>query len=322
MQGRETMKTDPIYLGIDVSKTKLHLASERRFLKEVTNGLKGIQRIVAFAKDRNPELVVVEATGGYETLLVDSLHDAGIAVHVAQPGCVRHFAQSIKVLAKTDSIDAIVIARFGAGTQPQPTPRTPVSIREFRALTHRREQIVEDRVREENRLESCRDVVVRKQIQANIRRLRKQEERLDTQIHERREADETLSRKAAVMSELKGVADKTTNTLLAHMPELGTVSRQQVASLAGLAPHPKESGSWRGRRTIYGGRAAVRRAMFMAAKSAARWCPVLSLVYNRLRENGKSYKQAIIAIARKLLVRINTLIKELQRSPQFRPCQT
>ena len=124
------------------------------------------------------------------------------------------------------------------------------------------------------------------------------------------------------MAQLKGVGDKTVNTLLAHLPELGTLSRQQIASLAGLAPHPKESGSWRGRRTIYGGRAAIRRAMFMAAKSAARWCPVLSIVYNRLRENGKSYKQALIAVARKLLVRINSLIKELERSPQFRPNQT
>lgn len=245
------MKTNTDYLGIDVSKTKLHLGDEQRFLQEVTNDVDGIRRLVDFARKRNPEVVIVEATGGYETLLVDSLHDAGIPVNVAQPGCVRHFARSIKVLAKTDSIDAMVIARFGAGTRPQPTPRSPENIRRFRALTHRREQTVEDRVREENRLESCRDTIVRKQIQASVRRLRKQELRLDTQIQELREADETLSRKATVMAQLKGVGDKTVNTLLAHLPELGTLSRQQIASLAGLAPHPKESGSWRGRRTIY-----------------------------------------------------------------------
>ena len=128
-----------------------------------------------------------------------------------------------------------------------------------------------------------------------------------------RSSDEQLKTKSEVMMQQKGVGPQTASTLLAHLPELGSLDRQQVAALAGMAPHANESGKWPGKRRIYGGRAQVRKAMYMAARSAARWCPVISEFYNRLRENGKSFKVAIIACARKMLVRLNTIIKNLQK---------
>lgn len=268
--------------------------------------------MIATIKNLEPTMVVMEASGGYERTAADAIQDHSIPLHVAQPGCVRHFAKSIKVLAKTDRIDAQVIARFGAATQPRETPKTPANIRKFRALTDRREQIVEDRVRETNRLETCTDDDVVKQIQHNIVQLQRMEKELNDEINRLRKEDQQLSRRAEAMMQQKGVGPQTANTLLAHLPELGTVDRQQVAALAGIAPHARESGNWQGKRAIYGGRAKVRKAMFMAARTAARWCPIISLFYQRLREKGKPFKVAIIACARKMLIRLNTIIKNIK----------
>ncbi len=319
MQGRETMKNNTEYFGIDVSKSKLHLASEKSFLREFTNCMKGIKDLLQLLKQLPTGMVVVEASGGYESLVVDALHDAGMEVSVAQPGCVRHFAMSLKVLAKTDAIDARVIARFGAGTHPQPTPQTPKNIRKFRALSNRREQIIEDRVREQNRLESCADETIRRSLKASIKRLQKTEKKLDDQLHELRNADEELKKKASILLDQRGVGEVTANTLLAHLPELGTASREQIAALCGVAPHANESGKWKGKRRIYGGRKRVRKVLFMAAFTAARCCPVIGEFYQRLRNNGKPFKLAVIACARKLIIRLNTRLKELAESKQFAP---
>ena len=214
---------------------------------------------------------------------------------VAQPACVRHFALSVKVLAKTDEIDARVIARFGNATQPEPTPQTSVEVRKIRALCDRRQQIIEDRVREQNRLESCADAEVVADIENNINALQQVESDLDHRINELIKSDETMQRKAKVMMQQKGVGNCTTRALLAYLPELGTLTRGQAAALVGLAPYANESGTQRGQRRIIAGRAAVRKSLYMAAVTAARWCPVLSLFYKQLRARGKSYKTAIIA---------------------------
>jgi len=183
-------------------------------------------------------------------------------------------------------------------------------------LRDRREQIVQDRVREQNRLETCPDPDMAKQIRQSIRRLQNQEKKLDKQIEQHLKEDPQLSAKADTMTAVKGVGDKTAATLLAHLPELGHVGRQQIAALAGLAPHPRDSGQWKGKRRIFGGRAAVRKALYMAAKSAARFCPVIRLFYQRLRDAGKPYKVALIACARKILIRLNTLIRTLTHPNQ------
>jgi len=307
------MKTNTLYLGIDVSKATLHLASPGKFLKVFNNNPEGHRLLIAYIRKLKPKGVVLEASGGYERMASEAMQDAGIPVTIAQPACVRYFAKSIKVLAKTDKIDAKVIARFGVATQPEPTPKTPENARKVRVLCDRRQQIVEDRVRETNRLEACADIAIAKAIRASIDHLEQTEQALDVQIKELIEADSLLKQKAEVMMQLKGVGPKTAIALLAHFHELGSLTRQQIAALAGLAPHPQESGKWNGKRRIYGGRATARKAMYMAAKSAARWCPVISVFYNRLREKGKPYNVALIACARKMLIRLNTLLKQMNQ---------
>lgn len=306
------MKTTTVYLGIDVSKSKLHLASTSKFLGEFNNNAQGHQKLIEMVKQLGPERIVLEASGGYERLITEALQDAGLPVAVCQPGCIRHFALSIKQRAKTDQIDAQLIARFGEATNPDITPKTPENVRKMRALTDRRQQVIEDRVREENRLLTCVDQEIRREIEASIDKLNAKEKELDEQIAQL-EQTPAFCQKAQAMKVQKGVGDHTARVLLSQLPELGRATRQEIASLAGLAPYPRESGKWKGKRNIYGGRAAVRRALFMAAKSAAQWCPVLAVFYKRLRANGKSYKAALIACARKLLIRLNTIIKNLDQ---------
>lgn len=303
------------YLGIDVSKSTLHIANPDKFLKEIENTAKGHQRIVnMISKLKHRVHVIVEASGGYERDLAETLWEAGITVTITQPSCVRYFAKSLGVLAKTDTIDAKVIATFGQATNPSSSSPTPESVRKIRALSDRREQVVEDRVREGNRLEACRDGIIKEQIRASIDRLN-DIEKLDKAIRILLRSDE-FAQQSQLLMDQQGVGEKTATVLLAHLPELGSLDRQQVAAITGLAPHARESGQWKGRRRIYGGRSAVRKALFMAARSAARWCPILSEYYQRLRENGKPFKVAIIACARKLIVRLNTLMKQFLTTKQ------
>ncbi len=303
------MKARTSYLGIDTGKKDLHLGSTDRCLQRLDNTAAGHRALVKRLAAMQPKCIAIEASGGYERPVVEALQDADLPVAVVQPGCVRHFAKSAKVLAKTDTIDAVVIARFAQAHQPQPTAPTPESVRKIRALRDRREQIVQDRVREQNRLETCADSQIAKDIRRSIRRLEAQEKKLDQQIAQHIKDDEQMNAKAKAMTAVTGVAQKTASTLLAHMPELGTMGRQPITALAGLAPHPQESGRWKGKRRIHGGRAAVRKALYMAAQSAAQHCPVLSPFYKRLRAAGKPYKVAIIACARKILIQLNTIMK-------------
>ena len=316
------MKTLRGYIGIDVSKTTLHVGNPEKFLAEFPNTATGRQRLTRYVKKIDPLLVVLEASGGHERRICEAIQEEGIGVHVAQPGCVRHFAKSIKVLAKTDQIDACVIARFGQATHPSPTAKIPENIRHLRELSDRRDQVVEDRVRESNRLELVTHPHIVHQIQVHITQLRQLEKELETQIETLRLEDKELKQKSETMMQLKGVGKKTAYALLAHLPELGTLTREQIAALAGLAPYARDSGNWKGKRTIYGGRAVIRKAMYLAARVASRWCSVIGEYYRRLREKGKPYKVAIIACARKMLTRINTLLKQQDNPVQNGPLAT
>ena len=305
------MKTNSLYIGIDVSKKKLHVGSPTKFLLEVNNNVQGHRELIEFLKGLELCGVVLEASGGYERVVCEALQSADISVSVCQPSCIRHFAKSIKVLAKTDKIDAMVIARYGEAVKPLATPKTPENTKKIRAIMDRRRQVVEDRVRESNRLETCADPQIAKQIKASIKRLQKAEGNLDHQLQCLLQEDEELKAKARSLMQQKGVGLTTARTLLANMPELGSLTRKEVAALSGLAPHPRESGAWKGKRRIHGGRAEVRTAMFLAARTAARWCPVISKFYESLTAQGKPYKVAIVACARKMLVYANTVLKEL-----------
>jgi len=301
----------PLYLGIDVSKKSLDLASADRHLGRFPNTPAGHAQLILRIKERAPELVALEATGGYERPVTEALLNAGVVAAVVQPKCVRHFAKSLNWQAKTDPIDAQLIARFAAATDPRPADRPDPDATRLRALRDRRQQIVDDRVREQNRLEACADRQVQTEIRRSIKRLRKLERRLDQQIDQCIERSERLHAKAETLERAIGVGRQVAATMLAHLPELGTVNRQQITALAGLAPYARDSGQWRGRRTIFGGRAEVRRMLYLAALSAARWDPVLRAFYRKLIDAGKLKKVALVAVARKLLIRLNTAMKQL-----------
>lgn len=305
------MKAQTSYLGIDVSKSKLHLATPEKFLGEFANTNAGLPTLVKRIQELQPQLVALEATGGYERALCEALQNAGVPVALSQAGCVRNFAKSLKVLAKTDAIDAQVIARYAEAVKPRPTPPTAANTRKIRALRDRRRQIVEDRVREQGRLESCADAVMAKHIQKQLKHLAKLEAALDQQIKTLVEEDAQFQQVMKVLTESKGVGNQTVITLLAYLPELGNLSRGKIAAIAGLAPHPQDSGNWSGKRRIYGGRPEVRTAMYMAALSASHRCPVISQFYQRLRAEGKAGKVALIACARKMLIHLNTKMKKL-----------
>lgn len=314
------------YLGIDVSKRSLDLAGEDQHLGAFDNTPQGRRRLIgriaqATADPTDSVLVAVEATGGYERAIVEDLGKAGLVVAVVQPACVRHFAKSLKLHAKTDAVDARLLARFAAATRPRAVQKQDPQALRLRALRDRREQIVEDRVREQNRLEACADPRIAAEIRRSIRRLSKQEHQLDQQIDQCLQSD-GLKPRAEQLQRNKGVGSQVAATLLAHLPELGRTNRQQIAALAGLAPYACESGQYKGKRRIYGGRAAVRTALYMAALSAARWDPALRTFYQRLLAAGKLKKVAHIAVARKLLVRLNTQIATLLNQTQSHPAGT
>lgn len=300
--------TTAFCIGIDVSKHHLDAGTARRSWKRLANDEQGRRSLIDQIRTAVPTLVVVESTGGYERPIVEALHRASIPVAVVQPSCVRYFARSIKVLAKTDAIDARILARFGEATEPRPTQPTDPAIVALRAKRDRRDQIIEDRVREENRLEACVDPTIRRQLQASIRRLKLAEAKLDAAISAAIKENEDLAARNQVLQSEIGVAQQTATTLLCYLPELGTLNRQKVSALAGLAPYDRSSGQYQGKRTIYGGRARLRTALYMAALTAARSKGELGIFYRKLRTRGKIAKVALIAVARKLLVRLNSLM--------------
>lgn len=302
--------TSPLYLGIDVSKKKLHLGSSKKFLREFPNTIEGHEKLIKFVTKSKDVHLVMEASGGYESLACDDFQDAGLNVSVVQASCVRNYAKSLKVLAKTDPLDSKMIAKYAESANPSITPKTPENVRKIRALRDRREQLVADRVREQNRFEKCRDREVLADLEASILELKEKEKQLTKRIRQLIKNDQQMHRTYEILTSVLGVGEITAITLMGHFPELGKLSRQQIASLAGMAPHPQDSGDRKGKRRIYGGRAAVRRAMYMAARTAVMRCPVMIEFYTRLRNAGKPYKVAIIAVARKMLIRLNTLLKK------------
>lgn len=307
--------TPVIHLGIDIAKDSLQVdsilpggpASIGNNPKAVKPLLK---RIAAWAKKtRSTVHVVCEATGGYERPLLDALHDAGIGVCLVQPKRVRNFAGSAGIHAKTDAIDAAVLTLFGTKMEPRPTPPpTPVQ-RELAALSKRRSQYVDMMAREKNRAKGILPPEIRRMTADTLRHLKGQIARLDKMIAALIARDEDLACKAARLCQLQGVAAITAGAVLAVLPEIGTLNARQMASLAGLAPQPRDSGKFKGRRTIGGGRAAARKALYMAALTAARMNPKLKALYDRLVAKGKPKKLALTAVMRQLLAVMNSLIK-------------
>jgi transposase len=303
------------YIGIDTSKAELEVAVGPKLVGTYGNSVSGITELQRHVPPPGEvAFVVIESTGCYSQLVARQLTAVGYRVSVVQPGRIRQYARSQGLLAKTDSLDARIIAQYGEHTPGLRAYEEPAPIRQrLRALVDRRDQLVEDRVREENRLEACSDAIVQKGLRSSIAALRKRADAVEQAITSLIASDAELTAMRTIMESVTGIGSITAATLLAHLPELGQVNRQEIAALAGVAPYNNDSGGHTGTRSIYGGRERVRTAMHMAAVAAARWDETLSAFYGGLRERGKPAKVAFVAVIRKMLVKINSLIGDYRQ---------
>jgi transposase len=251
--------------------------------------------------------VVLEATGGIEQRVAAELAAAGLAVAIVNPRQVRDFARALGKLAKNDRIDAQVLARFGHTVQPQARPLPSEDERVFGELLARRRQLIELRTAELNRLSRAGSDLVAKSHKDLLKAVQKQLDALDDELSERIKNSPLWRAKDELYRSVPGVGPGTSRMLVAEMPELGTLNRRQIAALAGLAPYDQDSGASRGRRSIRGGRASVRSALYMAAVTAMRYNPVIKAHYQNLKARGKAFKQAIVACMRKLLTILNAI---------------
>jgi transposase len=323
-QGRVTMNshTDVTSLcaGIDVSKDRLDIAySDDRPGFQAGNDPEGHALVVQRLQGLGLQRIIVEATGGYERALVAELAAAGLPVVVVNPRQVRDFARAAGRLAKTDAIDAKVLALFGAAIQPAIRPLEDAQTLALAEVLGRRRQLVQMRVAEDQRLNQARERRVRESIGKVIKLLQRQIDAMDDDLDKLIQDSPVWKAKESLLTSVKGISDKTARTLLAELPELGTVSRQEIAALAGVAPFNRDSGQFRGKRMISGGRPVVRNALYMATLVATRFNPQIKAVYDRLLAAGKKKKVALVACMRKLLTILNAMLRTESpwRSPSF-----
>jgi transposase len=300
------------WIGIDVAKESLDVwwaGSAAPPALSIANGPTGFAALIQALPPVASVRVVVEATGGYERALVTALIEAGYRVAVANPRQVRDFAKALGILAKTDRIDASVLARFGEQVQPRLLEEDPAQRAELMQLVARRRQLVELRTMESNRLGQATARAAQKSIRHVLKLLGKEIEQLEAEIARLVQADDDWRSKMELLTSVPGVAKVTSSTLIAEVPELGRLNRQAIASLVGLAPFNDDSGRHRGIRRIQGGRSAVRSVLYMAAIAARRWNPAIRAFSERLAAQGKKPKVVITACMRKLLVILNTMLK-------------
>jgi len=298
------------HVGIDVSKDTLDVCLlQQNQTFTVDNHYTGVDQIIRRLKPLKGCLVVLEATGGYEIPVAASLHDAGFDVAVVNPRQVRDFARSVGQLAKTDSIDAQIIARFAQATDPQPKPTLSTEHLMLKELVTRRRQLIDMRTADKNRLGIVNSREVRKDLTDHIRWLDKRIDRIDKDLGQIIRNSPVWREKDNLLKSVPGVGDTLSRTLLAAVPELGRTNRREIAKLVGLAPLNRDSGKMRGRRTIWGGRGSVRAALYMATLSATRYNPVIASLYQRLLDAGKDKKLALTACMRKLLTILNVILK-------------
>ncbi len=303
--------TEKVHVGIDVCKARLDVAllpGGETFA--VPNDEDGIQTLTEkLLEEVGPTLVVLEATGGLERPLVASLAASGIASAVVNPRQARDFAKAIGRLAKTDKIDAGVLARFAGAVQPEPKVPPEAEAMEFRAILARRRQLIQMMVAEKNRLTASASRKVRSRLEAHIRWLEKELARVDRDLDKAIEESPALKENEALLRGVPGVGPVLCRTLLAELPELGFLSPKELSALVGVAPLNRDSGIFRGRRGVWGGRARVREALYMAALIASRHNPAIKTFYERLVASGKPKKVALVACMRKLLTILNAIMR-------------
>jgi len=302
-----------ICAGIDVSKLKLDIAfSHQPRVHTLPYTLAGLKLLLDSLQKSNVRLVCLEATGGLERRLVATLHQHGILVAVVNPRQIRDFARSANQLAKTDQIDARIIARFALLMNPRPTEPIPASRQKIRDLTARKRQVVKLLIQEKNRLSATADVEIQRMIEQALNLYERQLRELQKQLASLIEADQEAQTKARIIASVPGLGPASVATLISELPELGQLNRQQIARLVGVAPTNRDSGTLRGKRTIGGGRVEVRNALYMPIIVAKQYNPTIKAFYDRLVQNGKPKLVALIAAMRKLLTILNVMIRNGQ----------
>jgi transposase len=300
-------------VGVDVAKSELVVAEGARGpVTSLSNDERGIRQLVTTLADRGPELIVLEATGGYELAVTGALAAAGLPVVVVNPRQVRDFARSTGQLAKTDRIDASMLALFGERVRPALRDIPGPELLALDALVVRRRQLLEMRTAEQNRLGQAigrHQRAVKQSLKKHLAYLDRELAITETELGERVRQSPLWRERDDLLQSVPGIGAIVAHTLLAELPELGRLNRREIAKLVGLAPLNHDSGTWRGRRSTHGGRLAVRAALYMAALSAIRYNRVIRTFYQRLRTAGKPAKVALVACMRKLLTIINHMLR-------------
>jgi transposase len=299
------------YMGIDVAKACLDVALlPEEAHQQFANDTAGRAALVVWALEQRPQLCVLEATGGYEAAIADDLTAVGLAVAVVNPRQVRAFAQAIGQTAKTDTLDAVVLARYAQALQPRPRPRPDAKRQELLALVERRREVVALRTAELNRLAMLTSSTVATWVRAHIAWLNTQLREVERALRAAVKADARWRAQERLLCSAPGVGSITAAVLVAELPELGVLSRQQIAALVGVAPLNRDSGTLRGRRSIWAGRASVRSTLYMATLTATRCNPLIRAFYQRLCDAGKPRKVALTASMHKLLTILNAILKQ------------
>jgi transposase len=300
------------YVGIDVSKDRLDLAvlGEKQE-KQVCNSQAGIKELVHWMLGLQPKLIVVEATGGYQRAVVEALFRAGLAVAVVNPARVREFARACGLLAKTDKLDAQVLAVFGQRVQPRCYEGKSEAAKQLAALLVRRKQVEEMLKAEQNRLRTI-SPSLRASVERIIAILKEEKKRLDEQICELMKEQKAWQEQTEILGSVPGVGMVTTATLLAELPELGKMDRKKIAALVGVAPMNYDSGKKRGYRKTKGGRTEVRSVLYMSTLVATRYNPLIRSQYQHLLNRGKEKKVALTACMRKFLTILNAMLRDRQ----------
>jgi transposase len=301
------------WVGIDVAKAHWDVAiHERQHVERYASDADGCRQLLEAIATLPAVRVCVEATGGYERALVAALRERAVAVSIVNPRQIRDFARAAGQLAKTDAIDARMIARYGAVMRPAASETLGENQEKLRALRTRRQQVAEALVQEKNRLSTSIDRDARQSIEEAVEFYRRQLQSLDEQLAQLMQADPEFRKKLDLLVSVPGVGPTTAAALTAELPELGRLNRRQAARLVGLAPINRDSGTLRGKRMIGGGRATVRKGLYMATLVAAKHNPIIRAFYQRLLQQGKAKMVALTACMRKLLLILNAIVKTNQ----------
>ena len=300
-----------MFVGIDVAKDRLdvHVRPSGEAFSVARDG-KGLDELVARLRALDVKLIVLEATGGFETMVAGALCAAGLPLAVVNPRQIRAFARATGTLAKTDTLDAAVNARFAEAIRPDPRPVPDEQARSLGELISRRRQIVEMMTAERNRRGRLTSRRMIKSVDRLLKALQRELSDLEADLGDTIRGTPAWRETEDLLKSVPGIGDVTARTLIAELPELGTLDRKKIAALVGVAPFNRDSGTFRGKRTVWGGRASVRATLYMAALVASRHNPVLSRFYHRLIEAGKPKKVALTAVMRKLLTILNAIVRD------------